>query len=272
MDLLIESTASNSSVAQLRQISTVIITANEADRIANAIQSCQSFADEIIIIDSGSQDDTIQIAQALGCQVYSKPWAGYAKQRNFGCTQAKFDWIFFLDADETLDQQLSTALLDWKQRPHLEASAFSCQRMGDFLDGWLYGRPECHVRLYNRTVFQIKDMLVHERVEVNDAPVSKLPGTILHSGFRNLSETVVRFNRYTDLDAQESYNQLQYFSYWRLLLKPPAKFLQMYLWNHLWQQGISGFTVSVLWSYYIFLKEIKLYELSCNDSAANRPK
>ncbi len=268
MDFLIESTASNSSVAQLRQISTVIVAVNEADRIANAIQSCQPFADEIIVIDSGSQDNTIQIAQALGCQVYSNPWAGYAKQRNFGSTQARFDWIFFLDADETLDQHLSSAL----QNPHLEASAFSCQRMGDFLDGWLYGRPECHVRLYNRTVFQIKDVLVHERVDVNDAPVGKLPGTILHSGFRNLSETVIRFNRYTDLDAQESYNRLQCFSYWRLLLKPPTKFLQMYFWNYLWQQGVSGFTVSVLWSYYIFLKEIKLYELSCNGSATNRSK
>lgn len=261
MDLLTKSSASNASVKPLRQISVVIIALNEAERITNAIQSCQAFADEIVVVDGGSQDNTMQIAKAFGCQVYQNPWSGYAKQRNLGAAWAKFDWIFFIDADETIDSQLNRALLDWKQCPQIEASAFSCDRVGDFLDGWLQGRPESHIRLYNKTVLQINNVLVHERVVVNAAPVGRLPGTILHQGFRNISETVIRFNRYTDLDAQESYNQGQRFNYWRLLLKPPAKFLQMYLWNYLWQQGVGGFTVSILWSYYIFLKEIKLYEL-----------
>ena len=261
MDLLTKSSAYNASVKPLRQISVVIIALNEAERITNAIQSCQAFADEIVVVDGGSQDNTMQIAKAFGCQVYQNSWSGYAKQRNLGAAWAKFDWIFFIDADETIDEQLTTALLDWKQCPQIKASAFSCDRIGDFLEGWLQGRPESHIRLYNKTVLQINDVLVHERVEVNAAPVGKLSGTILHQGFRNISETVIRFNRYTDLDAQESYNQGQRFNHWRLLLKPPAKFLQMYIWNYLWQQGISGLAVSILWSYYIFLKEIKLYEL-----------
>lgn len=261
MNLLAQASGSHPTVVPLRQISVVIIALNEAARIAATIQSCQTFADEIVVVDGGSQDSTMQIAQTLGCQVYQNPWSGYAKQRNLGAMWAKFDWIFFLDADETIDPQLNTALLNWKQCPRIDAHAYSCDRIGDFLDGWLQGRVESHVRLYNKTIFQIKDVLVHERVEVNAAPVGKLAGIILHRGFRNISEMVIRFNRYTDLDAQESYNQGQRFSYWRLLLKPPAKFLQMYLWKYLWHQGRAGFIVSVLWSYYVFLKEIKLYEL-----------
>lgn len=267
MDFLIESHAANPSVIAPRQISVVIIALNEAERIGGTVQSCQTFADEIVLVDGGSQDNTVQIAQMLGCQVYRNSWSGYAKQRNFGAIQAKFDWIFFLDADETIDHQLRNSLLNWKQHSKLEANAFSCDRIGDFLDGWLHGRPERHIRLYNKTVFQIKDALVHERVDINNSPVGNLSGTVLHRGFRNLSDLVIRFNRYTDLDAQESYNQGRRFSKWRLCIKPPAKFLQMYLWNYLWQQGVSGFTVAVLWSYYIFLKEIKLYELSSENSA-----
>jgi glycosyltransferase involved in cell wall biosynthesis len=250
----------------LHSISVVIIAQNEAECIANAIRSCHSFADEIVVIDGGSDDDTVSIATALGCQVYFNPWSGYSNQRNFGADQSVHDWIFFIDADEVIDPELATALLAWKRSPNLMADAFSAIRVGDFWDQWLDTRAEFHTRLYNKKAFRIKDVLVHEGPDIQDAPVIKLPGVIWHYGFRDVSDLVIRFNRYTDLDAQQSYQNGQRFSWLRLLLKPPAKFMQQYFWYGMARQGLAGFSLAVLWSYYIFLKEIKLYEIDWKTS------
>src|SRR5579883_3266236 len=133
----------------IRPISIVIIAQNEAECIANAIRSCLPFADEIVVVDSGSHDETVPIAQGLGCQVYHNPWPGYSAQRNFGADKATHDWIFFIDADEVIDERLAVALLNWKQTPTLTANAFSAVRIGDFWDTWLDTRPEYHTRLYN---------------------------------------------------------------------------------------------------------------------------
>lgn len=252
----------------LRPISVVIIAQNEQECIANAIRSCQPFAEEIVVIDGGSQDETPQIAANLGCQVYFNPWSGYANQRNFGADQAVNDWIFFIDADEVVDQKLAAALLDWKRSPTLPARAFSALRIGDFWDQWLDSQPEYHTRLYDKRLFRIKDVLVHEGPDLKNAPVAKLPGVIWHYGFRDVSDLVIRFNRYTDLDAQQAHHTGQRFNLLRLLFKPPAKFIQQYLWYRMIRQGLAGFSLSVLWSYYIFLKEIKLYEIDWKASRA----
>ncbi len=263
--------ANNQAQTQFRQISVVIIAQNEQECIANAIYSCQPFADEIIVVDGGSQDETPQIAQKLGCQVYYNPWPGYANQRNFGADKALNDWIFFIDADEVIDPKLASNLLSWKRSPVLEANAFSAMRIGDFWNKWLDSRPEYHTRLYNRQVFRIKDVLVHEGPDIRDAPVVKLSGVIWHYGFRDVSDLVIRFNRYTDLDAQQAHRSGKRFSLLRLLIKPPAKFIQQYFWYGLFRQRLAGFSLAILWSYYIFLKEIKLYEITWKASQSPTP-
>ncbi|PSN20051.1 glycosyltransferase family 2 protein [filamentous cyanobacterium CCP5] len=249
-------------------LSAIIIAQDEADCIAQAVRSCQHFADEILVVDGGSQDDTPAIAAELGAVVHHNPWPGYAKQRNYGADQAAHDWVFFLDADEWVDDQLAAALNDWKRQPTLPAQAFSISRIGDFLGVWLAQRPESHIRLYDKTRFRIKDVLVHETPDVGDAPVVKLPGTVLHAGFRTVGELAERFNMYTDLDAQKAYGEGQRFNLLRFLLKPPAKFLQMYLRNGMFRAGKAGLFLASLWSYYIVLKELKLYEI---DWAAKQP-
>ena len=176
---------------------------------------------------------------------------------------------FFLDADEFVDAELAAALNTWQRQPSLAASAFSINRIGDFLGIWLSQRPETHIRLYDKTQFRIKDVLVHETPDVGDAPVINLPGTVLHAGFRIISELAGRFNMYTDLDAQKAHDEGKRFNLLRFLLKPPAKFMQMYLRNGMFRVGKVGLFVASLWSYYIVLKELKLYEI---DWAARQSK
>lgn len=269
---MINTQIKTSSSTSLHQISTVIIAQDEEDCIANAIKSCLPFADEILVVDGGSQDNTVQIAKDLGCQVYLNLWPGYAKQRNFGADKAKYDWVFFIDADEVVDRNLIQLLLNWKNQPELEANAFSVNRIGDLLGKWLDSKPETHIRLYNKTVFQIKDVLVHEQPDTKDARVVHIPGVIWHFGFRTIEELVGRFNKYTDLDSQKAYLEGKKFSLLRFLFKPHAKFLQMYLWHGMWKQGLIGLFVAGLWSYYILLKEIKLYEMYWQQKNANIQK
>jgi glycosyltransferase involved in cell wall biosynthesis len=256
----------------IRSISAVIIAQNEADCIAQAVQSCLPFADEVVVVDGGSEDETVEIARQAGAVIYHNPWPGYAKQRNYGACEAKHDWIFVLDADEVVDDTLAASLNDWKRQPQLQARAFSINRIGDFLGVWLSSRPETHVRLYDRHRFHFPDVLVHEAVNVGNDRVIKLPGTVFHPGFRTISELVQRFNTYTDLDARKAHAEGKRFNLLRFLLKPPAKFVQMYIRNGMILQGKAGLFISSLWSYYILLKEIKLYEIDWATSRSSLMK
>lgn len=107
-----------SSVPADNRISVVIIAQDDGTRITAAIKSCKPFADDIVVIDGGSKDNTIQVAESLGCRVFSNPWAGYAKQRMFGVEKAEFDWIFLIDTDEVVDAELLGDLLKVKETLH----------------------------------------------------------------------------------------------------------------------------------------------------------
>jgi glycosyltransferase involved in cell wall biosynthesis len=245
-----------------RQISVVIITQNEADRVIRAIRSCAPFVDEMIVVDGGSEDDTVSRARSLDCQVYVNPWPGYAQQRMFGLEKATHSWVFMLDSDEVVGDDLQQSILDWKTVPTLTANAFSVDRTNDFLGVWLPHNTDDQVRLFNKTLYQIKNVLVHEGIETGRGPVVKLSGTLWHYKFRSLSDQVLRFNKYTDLEAQRDFLSGQRFNLARLLLKPMARFFQKYCWQRFFTRGLAGFIISVLWVYYDFLKEVKLYEIT----------
>lgn len=250
----------------LRKISVVIITQDEEERIGNAICSCQSFADEIIVIDGGSKDATVERVQELGCNLYINPWPGYAQQRIFGIEKASNAWIFMIDSDEMVGKALAASLLKWKQIEKLEADAFSVDRVGDFLGKWLTNHADHQIRLFNRQVFQIAPRLVHEGILPGDAPVVRLTGVLWHTGFRSLSSITARFNKYTDLEAQRDALVGKRFNFARLLLKPPARFVQRYFLQGLYRRGLAGFSCSVLWIFYDFLKEMKLYEIAWKEA------
>jgi glycosyltransferase involved in cell wall biosynthesis len=242
-------------------ISVVIITQDEEERTANAIRSCLNFSDEIVVVDGNSRDKTVQLCQNLGCRVYVNAWDGYANQRKFGIQQAKYDWIFMIDSDEVVSEELAQSILSWKSLPDINIhTAFEVNRVNDFLGTWLCSDVDNQVRLFNKTIFQIKDVLVHEGIDPGAAK-SKLPGTLWHYGFRSIHDQANRSNKYTNLEAQQDCLNGKKFSLVRLLLKPPARFLKRYFLCGLFKKGLPGFSVAVFWSYYDFLKEMKLYEM-----------
>jgi len=244
-----------------RSISTIIITQDEEVRTGKAICSCQAFSDEIIVVDGGSKDSTVQRAQELGCKVFINPWPGYAKQRRFGIDQAQHDWVFMIDSDEVVSEELAQSIAAWKHTQTLKADAFSVDRIGDFLGKWLTSRADYQIRLFNKTIFQVTDVLVHESIDSGENPVIQLEGVLWHYGFRSISDHVVRFNKYTDLESQKDYLVGKRFSLARLLFKPPTRFVQVYIVHQLYSKGLAGLSVALLKVYYDLLKEIKLYEL-----------
>jgi glycosyltransferase involved in cell wall biosynthesis len=243
------------------RISVVLIAQNEQERIVTAIRTCSLFADEILVIDGGSQDNTVAEAERAGARVVGNSWPGYAKQRNYGDSLAANDWIFFLDADEEVDPALASALIVWKAQTQNPKHAFAVNRIGNFLSSWLYAAAEKKVRLYHRHVYHIIETEVHETPNAPATAVRLLDGIIWHRGFRSIDDHVRRFNRYTDLEAGRDARVERHFSLWRLLTRPIARFVHQYLYCQLCRYGISGLAVAYLWFLYEVLRELKLYEL-----------
>ena len=241
-------------------ISVVIIAQDEEAVIERAVRSCLPFADEVVVIDGGSKDATVARAEAAGARIVHNPWPGYAKQRNAGAEAATHDWVFMLDADEAVGETLAASFIELRQTSP-EYGAFYVTRVADFFGRWMWTRADRHIRLYDKTRFSIRDVLVHEAPDVGDAPVGELDGLLWHYGFRDVENLVKRFNHYTTLDAAKAYESGRRFKVSRFLLRPPLRVAHTYLLRGMWRQGMSGAGVTVMWLLYELLKELKLYEL-----------
>lgn len=246
----------------MRSISAVIIAKDEADRLAPCVESCRPFADEILIVDGGSVDGTPELARSLGCVVHENEWPGFGPQRNFGADRAVNDWIFWIDADEVVGAELARAVVEWKGGDLADAPpALAVERVGDFMGRWLDAASERLVRLYDRRACRISEVPVHEEVEGCEEP-GHLSGRLWHYGFRSLSDHVVRFDRYTTLEAEKAWQAGRRFSLWRLLWRPPARLFQRFFVQRLYSRGVAGIAVCALWFEYEVMRELKLWELA----------
>jgi glycosyltransferase involved in cell wall biosynthesis len=236
----------------------MLITQDEEALMERALRSCAAFADEYVVVDSGSRDGTVERARRLGCSVYHNPWPGYAKQRNFGIARARHEWVFLIDTDEVVGEKLARSILAWKTDRSAREDAYVVMRRRNFFDRWLNLHPQ--VRLFRREL-RYRDMLVHEKFAVDDRRAHRLAGTLWHHTFRTLEDEVRRENLYSSLAAEEA-SRTREFSLARLLFRPPARFVRNYLARGLFRKGLAGFAQSVLWAQYEFLAELKLYELN----------
>jgi glycosyltransferase involved in cell wall biosynthesis len=239
-----------------RCVSVVLITQDEEAAMARAIQSCRAFADEIVVVDGGSRDGSVARARAMNCTVYENRWPGFAEQRNFGIEHARHDWIFLIDSDEVVSPELAQAIIDWKSDPAVAADAFVLTRRTDLLGSWMAADPQ--IRLHHRRL-RFRDDLVHEKLDLNSARLSRMNGTLWHYGFRSVADMVRRYNEYTDLEAEQAMRH-RGFRLSRMLLRPIARFLRNYFLRGLFRKGVPGLTKAALLSYNEFLAEAKVWE------------
>ncbi|MCJ7679820.1 MAG: glycosyltransferase family 2 protein [Candidatus Aminicenantes bacterium] len=240
----------------------VIITFNEEKRLEPALKSVQSIAEEIIVVDSFSTDETIRIAQKYSDRIYQRKWTNYAEQKNFANKKARHPWILSLDADERLSPQL---LLEIKtllpEEP--DCAAFSMPRMVYYFGRWIRHSawyPDRKVRLFRKDSARWEGEFVHESLVV-DGEIRRLKGDLHHFTYKNIREHIARINNYSDLGAQKLYaaNKKARISY--LVFLPIFRFVKSYFLKAGFRDGFAGFVIAVLYGYAIFARYAKLREI-----------
>ena len=253
-------------------VTAIVITRNEAANIEAALASL-AFADEIIVVDSESTDDTVAIARRLTEQVIVRPWPGYSAQKNFAAGKAAHDWIFSLDADERVSAPLADEIRAWAQHDVDPAgvAGYRIPRVTYHLGRWLRSTdwyPDYQLRLYDRRRARWAGRLVHESVTA-DGPVERMTGEILHYAYRDLSHHLLTMDRYTTLAARQMFEEGRRAGWWDLALHPPAAFLRNYLLRGGFRDGVPGLIVSAMNARYVGVKLAKLWEL-CSASTSTR--
>jgi glycosyltransferase involved in cell wall biosynthesis len=242
-------------------VSVTIITLNEADHIAAAIDST-AWADEIIVVDSGSSDETVAIARGKGARVEVRAWTGWVDQKNYAAGLASHDWVFSLDADERVTPALATEIRT-VLREEPAARGYRVPRVTFHLGRWIRTTdfyPDFQTRLYDRRAARWQGKYVHESVAV-DGPAGRLTNELQHYSYRNLEDHLDRINQYTTLAAQQMREGGRRAGPLDLLVHPPAAFLRNYILRRGFMDGSAGLTISLVNSYAVFLKFAKLWEL-----------
>jgi glycosyltransferase involved in cell wall biosynthesis len=244
-------------------LSLAIICLNEAANIERCIRSVP-FAMDIVVLDSGSTDDTREIAARLGARVFDEPWRGFRDQKRRATELCSQDWVLSLDADEALSAESASEIELLLSTPELETQdGFESPRLTWNLGRWIrHGGwyPDRQLRLYNRKRAKWEGgEHVHERVAA--ARVGRLDHPILHWPFPTLAEQISTNNRYSSLGAEELRAKGVRFSVGKLLFKPLSKFLETYIIKKGFLDGLAGFVISVGAAYSVFLKFSKLWEL-----------
>jgi glycosyltransferase involved in cell wall biosynthesis len=244
-----------------RRLSVCIVAMNEADRIGRCLRSAD-LADEWIVVDSHSTDDTREIAAGLGARVIERDWPGWLEQKNFAIDQASHDWVLCLDADEWVSPELRRSIEEVLERDD-ETAGFEFARLTRYMGRWIrHGGwyPDRKLRLFRRDMGRFEGRNPHDRVRVK-GPVERLDGDLLHDPFRSLSDHLRTIDRYTTVAAGDKHDRGEKARLVDLTLRPFGKFLRMYLVKHGWLDGPAGFVVAITGSFYVFLKYAKLREL-----------
>ena len=236
------------------KLTVTVIARDEAHHIEDALASVR-WADEIVVVDSGSTDGTAEMARRFTDRVIVREWPGYAAQKDFAASSAAHDWILSVDADERVSPDLAAEIRKVLQSEPREA-AFRIPRMTRHFGRWLRttdAYPDYQVRLYDRRRARWKPLDVHESVAA-DGPVGTLRHDLLHDGGETIAERKDKLRHYAKLSAREMHRRGRRGGALAKLLHPPAAFLRSYVLRRGFLDGAAGLRVSALQAYYVYLK------------------
>jgi len=253
------------------KISACIIAFNEEKNISEAIESV-SWADEVLVIDSESTDDTREIAESLGAKVITEKWRGFSKQKQFATDIAENNWIFSLDADERVSEELKNEILNLKTQPeNTLADGFRIARLTFYMNrpirysGWY---PDWQLRLFNRRKGKWKDILIHESFEMNEnAKIEKLNNDIFHYSVENAAHHHRMIGeRYAPLAAKQMFQFKKKTTALKIATVSFTTFFQTYILKGGFLDGLAGFCIARFAAHHSFLKHLLLYEMQQNNS------
>lgn len=248
-------------------LSVCIITLNEESNIGRTLQSVRDLAEEIIVVDSGSTDSTVAIAQSYGAKVFVESWKGFARQKNSSLAKAACRWILSLDADEEVSAELrvSIASLFKPGQKEPELDAYTMNRRNLYMGKWIRRSgyyPDPKMRLVRRELAEFEDRAVHE--DMKKLPrVGHLNGDLIHHAYPTLESFIEHANRYSSLGAEIVVEKRKVrFSIVDIVLRPLVRFIYMYFFRLGFLDGREGLLVLMTHASYVSWKYAKAWEKS----------
>ena len=246
-----------------------IIACNESENISHCIESV-GFFDEILVIDSGSTDNTVAVAEKAGARVIHNPWSGFSRQKQFGFNEAAHDWVFSIDADERVTPRLKQSLLELFAGPSRspQYNGYLINRCNHFMGQALRhgeGYPDWLLRFSNRTQARWSGDPVHEKIQLSGEK-GRLVGDLDHYTEDCIGSYLDKQNKYTTLQARNLFEQGKRASGWKLFASPLVRFIKFYFLRLGFLDGVPGFVHISIGCANSFCKYAKLHELQ-NDKA-----
>lgn len=242
-------------------VGALVLTCNEEVNIQACLESI-SWCNEIVVVDSFSKDNTVEICRKYTDKIFPHAFKDFASQRNFGLDKITSDWVLVVDADERVTFELRDEI---KQIINVETNVagYKIPRRNYFLGKWIKHcgwYPDYTLRLFKNNSILFTG-LVHEKVEL-DGNIKKIKNPFIHYTYRNINQFINKADHYTTLDAYEMHKNGKKFKISDVLVNPLWRFIRMYFIKQGFMDGIQGFILSILYFFYAFLKYIKLWEIS----------
>lgn len=242
-------------------VSAILIVKNEAAFVRQCLESL-SWVDEIIILDSGSTDNTIDICREFTDQVFSTDWPGFGPQKNRALEKARYEWVFSIDADEWVTPELQAEILQVISQPNMQSDAFSIPRRNQYLGQWLYhgdaGRDRV-TRLFRREKAKFSNLIVHEAIEVDRNKIGQLKNYLCHNSYRSVEEVLERMNRYSTLSAEIRRKNGKQSSIRKAITHAMWAFFKTYFLRMGFRDGKMGFLAAVYSAESSYYRYIKLW-------------
>lgn len=244
------------------QLSVIIITFNEENNIQRCLNSVRGIADEVVVVDSGSQDHTKTVCRQMGAKVHVHPFRSYGLQKEFATRLTAFDYILSLDADEELSEELYDSIN--KVKLHWEKDCYSCQRVTNFCGKWiLHGEwfPDKVIRLFDKRKVKWEGH-IHEKIVPDDRHnMGNLRGRLLHYSYDSLAHFRIKSEKYAEMGARELYHQGVCPGFYHFYIKPAYRFLSAYLLRKGFMDGNAGYLIARLTANRVYMKYEKLKQM-----------
>jgi glycosyltransferase involved in cell wall biosynthesis len=242
-------------------IAAIVVSLNEEEKISDCLDSL-SFVDDIVVVDSGSVDRTVEICKAKGARVFHNEWKGYIEQKNFALGLADHEWTLSLDADERISAALRAEIIEEMKNPR--ADGYLIPRLAYYVNRWIFHCgwfPDRKLRLFRRNMGRWTGENPHDRVEVITGNTLRMSGVIYHLSFEDIAAHLRTLNDFSTIGAAERLKKGKRSGSASAVFRPAFTFVKMYFLKLGFLEGTPGFIVSALSAYHVFSKYWKVTEM-----------